>query len=55
MKYILKYLLLVVPFVTFFGCSTEPEKQIEYYLLKADSLKHAESVLLNDKIGRAHV
>lgn len=50
MKYILKYLLLVVPFVTFFGCSTEPEKQIEYYLLKADSLKHAESVLLNDTI-----
>lgn len=50
MKHIAKNLLLILPLLIFFSCSTEPEKHVEYYLLKVDSLQHAEKVRLNGTI-----
>lgn len=50
MKHLLKYFLLILPIATFFSCSTEPESHVEYYLLKVDSIQHADKVRLNSTI-----
>lgn len=50
MKKILKYILIIIPFVILLSCSTEPERHDVYYLIKADSIHHPSSVALNDTI-----
>ncbi|MCU7497451.1 MAG: hypothetical protein HF314_17770 [Ignavibacteria bacterium] len=50
MNRILKFILAAVPVAVFFSCSTEPDKQDTYYLIKVDSLTHPASVSLNDTI-----
>lgn len=50
MRHIIKHLLVILPFIIFFSCSTEPEKEYIYYLVNVDSIKHPQSVSLNDTI-----
>lgn len=50
MNKLLKFLLLTIPFGIFFSCSTEPAKEYIYYLVRVDSLRHPQSVSLNDSI-----